>query len=283
MPKPDFRTIAAGTRLYNFHSHTQYCDGRATVAEFAAAAALARFEHYGFSPHSPIPIASGCNMSEADVESYMSDIEDIRGKYAGRVEFYAGMEIDYLGPMWGPSHSYFQHLGLDYSIGSVHFIPDREGTLIDIDGNFERFCSNMKDYFHRDIRYVVETYFRHSLAMIEAGGFDILGHFDKVSQNASLWQPGIENEAWYERWIDLMFEAIKSSGVIVEINTKSNQVHGRLFPAMRHIPRLVESGAVILVNSDAHDPRLINASREYAFGVIDGLRMNLNSRSDSEA
>jgi len=140
-------------------------------------------------------------------------------------------------------------LGLDYSIGSVHFIPTQNGTLVDIDGNFERFSDNMQRNFNGDIRYVVDTYFRQSLEMIEAGGFDILGHFDKVAHNASLWQPGIEDEPWYAEWINRMFESISESGLIVEVNTKSYVRHGRLFPSMRHLPRLLASGATILVIS----------------------------------
>ena len=71
-----------------------------------------------------------------------------------------------------------------------------------------------------------------------------------------------------------MFEAISESGLIVEVNTKSYVRHGRLFPSMRHLPRLLASGATILVNSDAHDTRLINASREYVFGLLDGISIS---------
>lgn len=269
--KPDFRQIIADTRQYNFHCHTQYCDGRSSIADFAEEAAASGMVHLGFSPHSPIPIASSCNMSEAEVELYMADVDEARRLHGDKVRFYTGMEIDYLGPMWGPSHPYFRELGLDYSIGSVHFIPSQDGALIDIDGKFERFHANMEQHFHGDIRYVVDTFFTHSLDMIAAGGFDILGHFDKIAQNASLWQPGIEDEPWYQAWIDRMFDSIAASDLIVEVNTKSHRLHGRLFPAMRHLRRLVESGATILVNSDSHERHLMNASREYAFGLIDGI------------
>lgn len=272
MSAPDFRQIAASTRRYNFHGHTQYCDGRADVADFAAAAADAGMEYYGFTPHSPIPFASSCNMSEADVELYLADVAEARRLYGDRVQFYAGMEIDYLGPMWGPSHSYFRGLGLDYAIGSVHFIPSPEGTLIDIDGSYERFAENMHDHFGDDIRYVADTFFSHTLDMIEAGGFDILGHFDKVSRNAAQWQPDIEDEPWYARWIDRVLEAISASGMVVEVNTKSYSNLGRIFPALRYLPRLLATGATILVNSDAHEPRFIDASRDYAFGLLDGIR-----------
>ena len=52
----DFKNIAATSKLYNFHSHTQFCDGHAEMPEFAAKAAEMGFSHYGFSPHSPVPI-----------------------------------------------------------------------------------------------------------------------------------------------------------------------------------------------------------------------------------
>ena len=51
----DFKNIAATSQLYNFHSHTQFCDGHAEMPEFAAKAAEMGFSHYGFSPHSPVP------------------------------------------------------------------------------------------------------------------------------------------------------------------------------------------------------------------------------------
>ena len=36
----DFKEIAAKSSLYNFHSHTQYCDGRAPMEDFAAKAVI---------------------------------------------------------------------------------------------------------------------------------------------------------------------------------------------------------------------------------------------------
>lgn len=35
---------------YNLHSHTQFCDGRASMEEMAAAAMAEGFSHWGFSP-----------------------------------------------------------------------------------------------------------------------------------------------------------------------------------------------------------------------------------------
>ena len=112
------------SRNYTFHSHTQFCDGHATMENFVEAAIRNGFSHYGFSPHSPVPIESPCNMSMESVPAYLAEFERLRNLYGDRIRLYASMEIDWLGPQWGPSNDYFQALPLDYRIGSVHFIPD---------------------------------------------------------------------------------------------------------------------------------------------------------------
>lgn len=42
--------IARATTRYNFHSHTQWCDGKAPIAEMTLAAIDAGMEHWGFTP-----------------------------------------------------------------------------------------------------------------------------------------------------------------------------------------------------------------------------------------
>lgn len=268
----DLRQIIRSTRAYNFHAHTQWCDGHDTLEAIAGAAFDNGFEYFGFSPHSPLPIESPCNMTADDLFPYFDEIARIRKEFDGRMQIYHGVEIDYLGPHWGPASPMFAPGKFDYSIGSVHFIPAQDGTPVDIDGRFERFRQRMSENFHNDIRYVAETFYRQSHEMLAAGGFDILGHFDKISQNASFFRPGIEDELWYKNLVDEYVDHIIASGVIVEINTKARQEHGRFFPHERYWKRLVEAGVDIAVNSDAHYASRVDASRSEAFDILDSLR-----------
>lgn len=254
--------------LYTLHSHTEFCDGRAQMEAFAREAVKRGFTRYGFTPHSPVPIVSPCNMTMENVPVYLAEAERIKGEYGDRCRFYTGMEVDYLGDDWGPAHPYFASLGLDYTIGSVHFIPSQSGELIDIDGRFERFARNMHEHFADDIRYVVETFYFQSREMLSAGGFDILGHFDKIAQNGSLYHHGLEDEEWYVKLVDDYIDQIVASGIVVEINTKARADHGRIFPTERYVERLKSAGVPMIVNSDAHVPSLINASRDYALGLL---------------
>ncbi len=238
----------------------------------AEAAVAAGFRHYGFSPHSPIPFESPCNMSLESVDEYFDEYRAISSDPAlASCRFYAGMEVDYLGDHWGPAHPYFHSLPLDYIIGSVHFIPTPEGEMVDIDGRFENFKMRMGKYFRNDIEYVVDTFYRQSEAMIAAGGFDILGHFDKIGQNASYYKPGIEDSSFYKQYIDRMCELIIANGLTIELNTKARAEHGRFFPAETTLPGLLRAGVPVLVNSDAHRPECIDASRREAIAIIDKL------------
>lgn len=272
----DFLKELNGSTAYTFHSHTEFCDGRATMEAFAREVVSRGFTHYGFSPHCPLPIVSPCNMRWSDVSRYLAEVERIRGEYGDRCRFYASMEVDYLGNEFGPLHHDIQRLPLDYIIGSVHFIPNREGVLVDVDGRFETFKRKMKDYFEDDIRYVCETFYSQSMAMVDAGGFDIIGHLDKIGQNASYYQQEIEEEPWYQELVDGLIDKVISYNaanpqrpITVEINTKAYADHeGRLFPHPRHWKRLLEASVPMVVNSDAHVPALIDASREIAFSLL---------------
>lgn len=262
-------SLVGDSKLYTLHSHTQFCDGKATMAEFAAAACAAGFTHYGFSPHSPVPIESPCNMSMADVPAYMAELRRLKELYKGRLRIYASMEIDYLGPMWGPSNPYFDTLELDYRIGSVHFIPSQSGDIIDVDGRFDSFTRKMAENFRSDIRYVVDTFYDRSEAMVKAGGLDIIGHLDKIGHNAGHFKEGIEQEPWYKERVDRLLRMVKDAGIIVEINTKAWIEHRRMFPSVAMFDRLAADNYPIVVNSDAHQPLLINASRAEAFIILD--------------
>lgn len=269
----DFRNIINSTRQYNFHSHTQYCDGRADMASMAASAVASGMLHYGFTPHSPIPFKSPCNMAFECVDEFFDEAERLRHlPELASCRFYTGMEIDYIDNSWGPANEYFRTLPLDYSIGSVHFIPSQSGEPVDIDGHFDNFKRRMSEHFRGDIDYVVDTFFAQSRAMIEAGGFDILGHFDKVGQNASLYAPGIEDSEHYSTLVQSLIDQIIEKDLTIELNTKAYAEHGRFFPGLRYLPQLVKAGITIVVNSDAHHPDRIDASRADAFAILDRLK-----------
>jgi histidinol-phosphatase (PHP family) len=278
----DFLKELNGSTKYTFHSHTEFCDGRAQMEAFAREVVARGFTHYGFSPHSPSPIVSPCNMHRDNVPCYLAEVARIRREYGDRCRFYASMEVDYLSDDYGPASKEIRDLPLDYVIGSVHFVPTRSGQFVDVDGRFESFKRKMHDYFDDDIRYVCESFYAQSMAMVDAGGLDIIGHLDKIGQNAGYFQPGIEDEPWYVDLVEALIEKVINFNSIhperpitVEINTKAYAEHnGRLFPHPRHWQRLLKANIPLIVNSDAHVPALIDASRSIALHLLHSLESN---------
>lgn len=268
---PDLRDIISSRTDYNFHTHTQFCDGHATMDEMVKGAGDADIRLLGFSPHSPVCVPSPCNMPREAVPLYLDEMERLREAYPD-VALFTGMEIDYISEDFGPFIDYFQKLPLDYSIGSVHFVPTQEGIPVDCDGSPERFARNLEEAFSGDLRYVVETFYIQVIRMIERGGFDILGHFDKIASNASSIDPEIEDRHWYISLVDDVIEGARSTGLIVEVNTKALEDRKRIFPSESLLPRVIEAGVPLMVNSDAHWPGKVNLGRDYALNLIEEIK-----------
>jgi histidinol-phosphatase (PHP family) len=114
---------------------------------------------------------------------------------------------------------------------------------------------------------VVEKYFEQVLTMLELGGIDMLGHFDKIIGNAALADPSIETQKWYEALVDDVVSHAAASGVVVEINTKAILDKGRFFPDRRWWDKLKSAGVPVAINSDAHYPDKVNLGRAEALSL----------------
>lgn len=271
--------IIRNTDRYNFHSHTEFCDGRAPMAVMAEAAAEKGFEVWGISPHSPICLDSPCNMTKEDMAAYLGKASRLKDEYEGEMKILTSLEIDYISRDFGPHIDYFQKLPLDYRLASVHFVPNQDGVWLDCDGRFERFARYLKEGYAGDLRYVVEKYFEQVIRMLELGGFEILGHFDKIAGNAAIADPQIEDNSWYEALVDDVISQAQSNGVIVEINTKSYPDKNRFFPAVRWWEKLLEAGVPLAVNSDAHYPEKTDTGRAEAFATLKALKDRREAKS----
>lgn len=248
----------------NYHSHCSFCDGKAPMEEFVEAAVRQGFTVYGISSHAPLPFSASWTLSRSEVPAYLAEFKRLKEKYKGEIDLYAGMEIDYLNPVQHPAIGYFQHLPLDYRIGSVHLIYTPEGEIIDTDTSPENFRKLWKEQFQGDLKRMLATYFEASMRLVEAGGFDFVGHANKIFYNAEQSCPGITEEDWYKRKISDFFTFVAEKGLMVEINTKAYSRKGCFFPNIRDWEILRELQIPIVVNSDAHRPELVNAGRPQA-------------------
>lgn len=245
----------------NYHSHSTFCDGHATMEEFVQAAIAMGYTSYGFSSHAPLPYHTRWNMDAENLEAYFAEANRLKIKYNGIINLYVGLEIDYLNEQYNPTTAPFVELPLDFAIGSVHTVLSADGIPYEVDGSPERFRVTMTTVFHDDIELVVRQYFKRELRLLELGGFDIVGHVDKIYQLAQLLRTEITTEFWYNELVNQCFTKIVEHNYIVEMNTKAYELKGLFFPEARHYPALHEMGIRIVVNSDAHYPQRIDSGR----------------------
>lgn len=254
--------------LTNYHSHCSFCDGRAPLEEFVKEAISQGFYSYGVSSHAPLPFPTQWTMEWEQMEAYLDEFNNLRQKYADEIELYVGLEIDYLNEESNPSVARFTELPLDYRIGSVHLLYDAAGEVVDIDCSPAVFKERVDRHFNGDVLRVVRMYFDRLFRMVELGGFDILGHADKMHYNASCYHPGLLDEPWYEALMKDYFSLVASRGYLVEINTKAYDSLGTFYPNSRYWELMKEYQIKILVNSDAHYPERINAGRMEALRLL---------------
>ncbi len=236
------------------------------MEDFVCFALNRGFVSYGFSSHAPLPFPTAWTMEWDCMDDYLAEFRHLREKYAGRIELYVGLEIDYLDEVSNPAAACFQNLPLDYRIGSIHLLHDESGHVVDADLAADKFQRMVECHFHGDVEQVVRQYYARSLRMVELGGFDIVGHADKVHYNAEYCQPGITATPWYNRLVRDYFAEIARRGYFMEINTKAYADLGTFYPDECHFGLLRRLGIPVMVNSDAHYPDRVDS------GMADACR-----------
>jgi histidinol-phosphatase (PHP family) len=209
----------------------------------------------GFSGHCPLPFENKWTMQHVQIQDYLRDIEAARNKYSGEIEVYKSLEIDYIPAVISPSDQWIKDLELDYTIGSIHFTGTyADGSHGEVDGQHLRFLHALEHIYHHDIKAFLSDYFAMTRKMILEAQPTIIGHMDKIKmQNRGLWD---ESAPWYRQEILQTLEEIRSSGSIVEVNTRGlyKKLATETYPATWILAEIQKMGIAVQINSDAHIP-----------------------------
>jgi len=256
----------------NYHSHCTFCDGRSSMEDFVKFAVSRGIKKYGFSSHAPLPFLTQWTMLEDDFEDYEKEFYRLKEKHKDQIELFLGLEVDYIHGCSDIDNLFFKDKKLDYVIGSIHYLDKiAENEYWTIDGGFREFDEGLNLLFGGDIRKAVERFFEISAFMIEKGGFDIVGHFDKITMHGLRYRAFDVSHKWY---VDLMKDAlqlIKEKNLILEINTKSLAEKGLTFPHQSFYPIIKELDIPIMVNSDCHYPTNVDAGFTQTYAALKSL------------
>jgi histidinol-phosphatase (PHP family) len=204
-------------------------------------------------------------MSQESLAEYVEEIEATKAKFAGQLEIYRGLEVDYVPGQAGPSHQRLKDARLDYTIGSVHlvdFFPD--GRPWEIDGPHRHFLDGLNEIFHRDIQAAVERYYALTREMIENDPPDVLGHLDKIKMQNEEGTLFSDQAVWYQEAVETTLQLIARKSLIVEVNTRGiyKKKTTETYPSPAILRRMKALGIPIMINSDAHHPRELDACFE---------------------
>ena len=235
----------------NLHTHSNYCDGKSSLAEVLASAHAKNLISLGFSSHAPLPFNSSWCMKKESLTSYLQEINLLK-KSASKVQLYSGLEVDYIPEKISPDDFKGQ---LDYTIGSVHFVESfQDGRGWEIDGTHASFNEGYERIFKKDIQAVITRYFELTREMILKSCPSIIGHLDKIKIQNKYYPYFDESEKWYRDEVVKTIHVIRDSGVIVEVNTRGIYQKKSLttYPSPWILELLHHQKIPIHLSSDAH-------------------------------
>ena len=254
--------------MTSYHCHTQFCDGASTAEEILLAAIEAKFPAIGFSSHAPVPFPTCWTMPKDKMGSYILEMLNLMDKYGDRIEIYRGFEVDYIKDEISAKSKHIVDFYPDFLISSIHFMDKLviDGERWTIDNTSAEFKQGLDEIYGGDIKKLVRDFTQQSADMMELGGFDIVGHIDKVYQYGKEYLS--LDDKWYRNEILSLLELAKAKKYIVEINTKYYETMGFFFPHQDFMKDIKEMKIPVQVNSDCHASNMITTGYDAAYQAL---------------
>ena len=200
---------------FSYHTHTNYCDGKAKAEAFVKRAIELNMKAVGFSSHAPLPVDVSWSMAEGQLNNYVSEIRSLGDKYRDDLDVYLSLEMDYLPGVTKPFAEVKEAYGLDYTIGSVHLVKSPvENEFLFLDGPDTNYAHGIECLFDGDIKKMVKAYYNQVNEMIVGQKPDVVGHIDKIKMN-NKGRYFSEDAAWYQSLLYECIGVLKESDCIV--------------------------------------------------------------------
>ncbi len=266
----------------NYHCHTNYCDGKKSVAEVVERARELGMRAIGLSSHAPLPFERPWCMKANSLQLYLDDIRVTQSRMNG-IEVYAGLEVDFIPNKTGP-HQFVELL--DYTVGSVHFVDTfPNGDRWEIDSTLQVFQDGVASIFGGDVRSAIERYLELTREMVDTSTPHIVGHLDKIKIHNTGDRYFRESDDWYQRALKATLDTIAAKGCIVEVNTRGVYQKKTTvpYPSPWVMDEMRKRDIPVTLSSDAHHPDdLTNSFPEAARALVDSgfkkIRILLNGR-----
>jgi len=242
----------------NYHTHTNFCDGKDSPEELVRRAVELGCTEIGFSGHSllAVPDPEPFWMTPEGTAAYKKEVRRLREKYRDRIRVRLGVEQDYYS---GNDPDF------EYVIGSVHYVL-KDGTYIPVDESAETLLSAVDRFYGGDFFAFAEDYYALVGDLYEKTRCDIIGHFDLVTKFNEGNRLFDTSDPRYEAAADRALDKLLKAPVIFEVNygAIARGYRTEPYPEKRILQRIREAGKPLLYSSDCHD------REQLLFGIPEG-------------
>lgn len=240
----------------NCHTHTNYCDGKASAEDVVKEAVRRGFNTLGFSGHCPMSFKSTWEMSCEDLEKYWIEVNRLKEIYREKIEILCGIELD-------SDYKFDNSYEFDYRICSVHQLH-KNGKVYFLDYSPEMSSECVEKEFGGNWNEMAKEYYNTLTEFILEEKCDIVGHYDlitKFNERNSLFD---EDEEYRRIALSCLEKIIeKKPGILFEVNTGAmfRCNNSKPYPSEFIMKKIYELGGKVTVSSDAHQPDAL----DYAF------------------
>ena len=232
--------------LYNYHTHTTFCDGKNTPEEMVQKAIELGLSELGFSGHSYTAFDLEPCMSREGTEAYKKEINALKEKYKSQIKILLGIEYDY--------QSVESRDGYDYILGSVHYIL-KDGEYLCIDYSRQKQIEAVNKHYGGDFYAYIEDYYALVADLYNKTKCDIIGHFDLITKYNEKGDLFDTNHPRYIAAWKSAADAILQTPAVVEINTGGiARGHKKSpYPSKEIIEYFKTHGKKLIFSSDCHN------------------------------
>lgn len=231
--------------LFNYHTHTTFCDGRDTPERMVETAVALGMETLGFSSHAPT--LGDTSYCLRDTAAYRDEIARLKDKYSDRIMILCGIERDIYSDDDGG--------GYDYVIGAAHYIR-HGGSYVVVDYTRDNLLSARDELWGGDGAAMAAEYMEQSSRIAELTGCDIVAHLDLVTKYNEC-AGGALFDADDPRYVAACRGTVKKlarTGALFEINTGaiSRGYRRTPYPSPAILDMIHDAGGHVTYGADCH-------------------------------
>lgn len=247
----------------NYHIHSTYSDGKATILEYVKEAAKKGFDEIAFTDHLAIRPGSVkklyYSIGVSKIDNYIEEVRRAEESSTGlRVK--AGLEVDYFPGSEPLLRDILESHDFDFTMVGIHWIGE---LCLD--------CVKHRRAFEAAVREEgFDKFYIKYLELlgeaVESGLFNVIAHFDVVRNR------GFKPSGEFKMDELRILERVSKLGMAVEVSSKGlrNPI-GEPYPTRRVLEECKSLAIPITLGTDAHRLNEIDANYdsivEYAKGM----------------